>query len=810
MVSVAEVRHNARLQLMRPFSTMRIGTKEVLVGAAGIALLVLFASVWGAHQIVRSKIVSAAEARGIELSVGSVGFRPSGLVLGDLRGEGLDGALMVEADDVRLSLAWSRALTGAGARRSLTGIEIQGGRAQVRLRPGLRQSFGRQSSETATAPGAEEPPNEPFPPVTAVDLDVAAVDEHGVFAQLQAAELELRAGNLSLRADTVRGLEGGAEEIELRNLTFEADVVRRVVSRATVAGGQVVLNPRGETGPAWRSRISQALAAVRGNASEEVESDEQELGWTRRLTSDASLEVRSLNVRSEDERSAPVLQSLDLRLKRTAPDRFEAVGRGRVSDGGNLSWNLQLSPAALRGEGEVRFSGLPLALCTPFLPRFPWYETDVSRLDGVLEIHGSGPADPVTFRGHVAARNVAFDSPRLAPTPVRNIDFEVRGSGAWYPVSRRLHLDTAELNLGEVGTQIEGDFRWDSEGFAIEAKATLPATSCEAAVGAIPGDLLGELRSFSLDGLMSGKIDVALDTSALEDTTLDIDITNGCRFRSVPAVADLSRFQGPFEHRVLEPDGEWFEMTTGPGSGNWVGIFSISPFLIHAVVAHEDASFFRHSGFAPWAIRDALVRNLQEGRYVYGASTITMQLAKNLFLHREKTIARKVQEAILTWWLESSLEKQEILELYFNVIEYGPAIYGLRQAAWHFFGRDPSLLSPAEGAYLATILPGPKSFYSHYTRGTLSASMRSRIARFLEHMKNRERIDEAALAFGLGELEQFGFRRPDEGRAPLRFVEGSAAALPFEVQWETFDASEEASWEEWVDDLPLPDSGTSG
>ena len=76
--------------------------------------------------------------------------------------------------------------------------------------------------------------------------------------------------------------------------------------------------------------------------------------------------------------------------------------------------------------------------------------------------------------------------------------------------------------------------------------------------------------------------------------------------------------------------------------------------------------------FASWAIRDALIRNLKEGRFVLGASTISMQLTKNIFLHREKTLARKVQEVVLTWWLEHELTKDEILELYLNVIEYGP------------------------------------------------------------------------------------------------------------------------------------------
>ena len=105
---------------------------------------------------------------------------------------------------------------------------------------------------------------------------------------------------------------------------------------------------------------------------------------------------------------------------------------------------------------------------------------------------------------------------------------------------------------------------------------------------------------------------------------------------------------------MVEPDETVFELRTGPGTDTWVAFADISPFVVPAMISHEDGAFYEHGGFAPWAIRDALVRNLQEGRYVVGASTISMQLAKNLYLQRDKNIARKVQEVILTWWLENA------------------------------------------------------------------------------------------------------------------------------------------------------------
>ena len=96
-----------------------------------------------------------------------------------------------------------------------------------------------------------------------------------------------------------------------------------------------------------------------------------------------------------------------------------------------------------------------------------------------------------------------------------------------------------------------------------------------------------------------------------------------------------------------------------------------------AVLTTEDGAFFHHHGFNEWAIRSSLVANIKAGRFVRGASTITMQLAKNLFLSREKTLSRKLEELILTDYLERTFDKNEMMELYLNIIEFGPDVYGV-------------------------------------------------------------------------------------------------------------------------------------
>lgn len=139
----------------------------------------------------------------------------------------------------------------------------------------------------------------------------------------------------------------------------------------------------------------------------------------------------------------------------------------------------------------------------------------------------------------------------------------------------------------------------------------------------------------------------------------------------------------------------------------WRPLTDISPTLVDAVLMGEDAGFFGHAGFDPHEIREALRRNWEEGRTVRGASTITQQLAKNLYLSTERTYTRKLKEAILTYRLERALSKRRILEIYLNVIEWGDGIYGAEAAARDVFGKSAEKLSPAEAATLAAMIPSP-------------------------------------------------------------------------------------------------------
>jgi monofunctional biosynthetic peptidoglycan transglycosylase len=162
----------------------------------------------------------------------------------------------------------------------------------------------------------------------------------------------------------------------------------------------------------------------------------------------------------------------------------------------------------------------------------------------------------------------------------------------------------------------------------------------------------------------------------------------------------------------------------------WVPYGRISRHLKQAVVAAEDANFMSHSGFDWEALRKAHERNVKEGEIVVGASTITQQLAKNLFLPASRTWWRKAQEAVITVMLETLLTKRRILELYLNVAEWGDGVYGAEAAARHHYGVPAALLGPSQSARLAAMLPSPRS----YTPRSNTLYLQERTADLMSHM----------------------------------------------------------------------------
>jgi monofunctional biosynthetic peptidoglycan transglycosylase len=174
----------------------------------------------------------------------------------------------------------------------------------------------------------------------------------------------------------------------------------------------------------------------------------------------------------------------------------------------------------------------------------------------------------------------------------------------------------------------------------------------------------------------------------------------------------------------------------------YVRLGEISPHMRAAVIASEDGAFYSHHGIDWFELRESINRNWEKGEYARGGSTITQQLAKNVYLSAEKSLLRKLREAVIAVQIEKILSKNEILEKYLNVVEFGPGLYGVGRAARFYFGKSAGSLTPAESAFLAFLLPSPKKYSVSFRKQKLSPFARRQMRMIVGRLYALKKIDE--------------------------------------------------------------------
>lgn len=179
-------------------------------------------------------------------------------------------------------------------------------------------------------------------------------------------------------------------------------------------------------------------------------------------------------------------------------------------------------------------------------------------------------------------------------------------------------------------------------------------------------------------------------------------------------VSDLANKKYNATIQVKDWDGNYHPFLVGPKNRYWTTSVRIPAEMKWAVILAEDSNFYKHDGFDVKAIKSAIKYDLEKKSLKRGASTITQQTAKNLFLSREKSVTRKLKEIYLAYRMEQELTKGRIIELYLNVVELGPMVYGIGHGAQYYFGKSASNLTPRECAFLAAMLPGPRVAYNPY------------------------------------------------------------------------------------------------
>ena len=223
----------------------------------------------------------------------------------------------------------------------------------------------------------------------------------------------------------------------------------------------------------------------------------------------------------------------------------------------------------------------------------------------------------------------------------------------------------------------------------------------------------------------------------------------------------ISRLRGDFVFRSDGGPGPQRPIDVSPSSPDFIALHDVPPLFVRTLLLAEDAGFYGHRGIDLRELPSALLTNWSRGGAARGASTITQQLAKNLFLSRDKEVGRKLQELAITFLLESALGKDRILEIYLNIIEWGPDLRGLRPAARHYFDCEPQALTPAQMAFLVAIIPGPIKYQRSFARGTPGPGLRLLIDNLLAKLRSVDAIGEEEYQRALSEpIVVAGGRQP--------------------------------------------------
>jgi len=211
--------------------------------------------------------------------------------------------------------------------------------------------------------------------------------------------------------------------------------------------------------------------------------------------------------------------------------------------------------------------------------------------------------------------------------------------------------------------------------------------------------------------------------------------------------------------------GKMFDVEICPQSENYMSLKNIAPSFRQVIVVSEDGNFWTHSGFDFFELKNSIQTNLKKGTFARGGSTITQQLAKNLFLSQDKNLLRKLKEAFITVYLEKHLTKNEILEKYLNIIQYGDKLFGIKNASFFYFKKHPSQLLPEESAFLASLLPNPVKYSQSFRSGRLSKYMYNRINILLNRLNRLHDLSENDY-LAANQRSQYMFGNLAQGASP--------------------------------------------
>ncbi len=385
------------------------------------------------------------------------------------------------------------------------------------------------------------------------------------------------------------------------------------------------------------------------------------------------------------------------RLPRLDITDLVLIGAGGGDGTGIAVDSLTVAPSGPRTRLRIR-GRLRSEQVQPFEAAFDYGADD--RLDGSARLLVPRPytETPDTLTLRIAGRveqDRAHDIVRLgADTRITVGSLPLRASGSVWRRGPRVELDLAADGIGED-----------------QVHASLPPS------------MLGPLLRVSVRGTFDYRLHFDLDLARPDSVDFHADvIPHGLALDGDRTRLGLTSLDAPFIATIHLPHDRRVTRALNDANPHFRSLDRIDSLLVYAVVTNEDGGFFHHRGFNPEAVRQSIAENVRAGAYRRGAGTITMQLARNLWLGHARTLSRKMQEVVLAWILEhlTGVSKRRLLEIYLNIIEWGPDVHGADEATTYYFGHDAGRVTVDEALFLTTIVPAPTRWRGRFdATGTL-------------------------------------------------------------------------------------------
>ncbi|MBC7747606.1 MAG: transglycosylase domain-containing protein [Methylotenera sp.] len=383
-------------------------------------------------------------------------------------------------------------------------------------------------------------------------------------------------------------------------------------------------------------------------------------------------------------------------------------------------WKIKGFADPRNKKADIRFVNIDTgAIQMPYLDeRFNLKSSFDSIRLSIQNIERDG--DQLHIDGFMAIANLKLNHPKIASKDVllKNAKFDYRFLlGADF-----ISIDSSStVQLNKIKFHPYAAYETGKDTI-YKLKINLPKMKAQDFITSLPDGLFTHFQGMEATGTFDYKLDFAFNQNKPNQLVFDSKLKKENLRITKYGEANLNKLNGEFVYRALINNVFQRGVLVGNANPNYTPLDQISPYLRKSVLTTEDPSFFSHKGFITEAFKQSIVKNIRTKKFSRGASTISMQLVKNAFLSREKTVSRKLEEILLVYILENNriVSKERMLEVYFNIIEWGPNVYGIGEASQFYFQKTPAELSLNECLYLARIIPSPKKFmYQFNDQGML-------------------------------------------------------------------------------------------